>query len=214
MAGQLRGWHIDAARRCGSSWRMLWFDTLRPAEALPAAWLIETGERPRTRPERSALRHDISRAVIASQTGFAVDVVTLAHDAAGALRIRTPSSTGLHASHATRDGLVLTALAGRPVGADIETVGQGPIPLGALHPDEQAWLARLSENERWPAFACLWAAKEAHGKWAGTGLPQTDLHPVLPLGPDEWRAAGQASPAITTRLVERSGRRYALAVAL
>ena len=193
---------------------MLWFETIRRADALPAAWLIATGEKPRTRPERSALRHAISRAVIAAQAGVAVDAVTLDHEPTGRLLVRAPSAQGLHASHATRDGLVLTALAMQPVGADIEAVGEGSIPLAALHPDEQAWLGSLSLDALWPGFACLWAAKEAHGKWAGAGLPQTDLNPVLPSQEGGWMVAGRLAPAITTRLIERDGRRYALAIAL
>jgi phosphopantetheinyl transferase len=193
---------------------MLWFETIRRADALPAAWLIETGAAPRTRPERSALRHGITRAVLAAQAGLSPEAVTLANDPAGRLLVRAPQSPAFHASHATRDGLVLTALAGQRVGADIEAVGDGPIPHAALHPDEQAWLASLSADERWPAFACLWAAKEAHGKWAGTGLPQTDLHPVLPSPDGGWTVPGQVAPAIVARMVTRGGRRYALAVAL
>jgi phosphopantetheinyl transferase len=92
-------------------------------------------------------------------------------------------------------------------------VGAGPIPLQALHRAEQLWLNQTAEAERPRAFACLWAAKEAYGKWAGTGLVEPDRLAILPNAAGGWSPAGAADAHIETRLVVRDGVELALAVA-
>jgi hypothetical protein len=192
---------------------MLWLDRFKRADSLPAAWLIATGHAPVTRPERSALRHATSRAVLAIQLGASPDKIELGNDARGRLLAVGPGGEVLHLSHATRDGMVLVAMGLRRIGADIERCGAGDIPFSALHRAEQLWLHQLPESGRNRAFAQMWAVKEAHGKWAGTGLPETDRHAALP-GPDgRWQVAGSAHVAFATGMVERAGAGYALAVA-
>jgi phosphopantetheinyl transferase len=188
---------------------MEWLDEIRRAASLPAAWLMETGESPRTLSERRALRRKISLSVLEAQLGDAS--ADIAHDAAG-----RPIVTGmahLSISHATRDGLALVALGRQRIGADVERVGAGPIPFSALHRAEQRWLHELAEADRELEFARLWAAKEAHGKWTGEGIGETDRHAVLPAGGGAFQAAGSASVRIVTRIAARQGRLYALAVA-
>jgi 4'-phosphopantetheinyl transferase len=191
---------------------MLWLDGFHTADSLPAAWLIATGETPHGRRERSRLRHATTRVVLAAQLGIEPADIELANDASGRLRAVGPGENVLHASHATRDGLVLVAMGEARIGADIERVG-GEIPFGALHRAEQLWLHQLDEADRTIAFARLWAAKEAHGKWAGTGIPETDRHAALPLDGGQFQVAGFAHVRIVTRLVERNGQSYAMAVA-
>ena len=192
---------------------MQWFDQIERSASLPAAWLIATDQTPRTRPERSALRHATSAAVLSGHLALPLSGIRLDHEPSGRPRIAAPRDAGLCLSHATRDGMVLVALAEGPVGADIERVGAGPIPYAALHRAEQIWLAQVPEPERDLAFATLWAAKEAHGKWAGTGLPATDRIAVLPGHDGRWRVAGEDSLSIRTRAIDLGDRRYAAAVA-
>jgi phosphopantetheinyl transferase len=192
---------------------MLWLDRPIRAETLPCVWLIATGAAPRTRPERSALRHGVSREVIALQAGAPASEIDIVNEPSGRPVIRAKTLAGLHLSHATRGGVVAVGLARTRIGVDIEAVGAGPIPAQALHRAEQLWLAQLAPARRAASFAQLWAAKEAYGKWAGTGLPETDAIALLPDGDGAWRVTGAASAAITTRLVEIGGQPFAAAVA-
>ncbi len=192
---------------------MLWLDSFTKADSLPAAWLIITAEAPRTRPERSALRHAVTRRVLATQLCVLPDEIELANDSKGRLLALGPDNPVLHVSHATRDGLVLVAMGHGPIGADIERVGSGTIPFAALHRAEQLWLHQLGDAERELAFAQLWAVKEAHGKWAGTGLINAEIHPALPAPGGTWRIAGSAGVALATKVLTLDSQRYALAVA-
>ncbi len=192
---------------------MLWLDDFVKADSLPAVWLIATGEAPATRPERSRLRHGVTRRIIAAQTGMAAGQVALSHDRAGRLLPFRCGDGVIHACHATRTGFVAVALAHEGVGVDVECVSDGPIPMLALHLDEQAWLRSLPENGRARAFAQLWAAKEAHGKWLGAGVPQPDAFAVLPRDGGGWAAAAAPASAITVRLFARDGLDLAVAVA-
>ena len=193
--------------------RMLWLDGFTKADSLPAAWLIVTGEAPRNRPERSALRHAVTRHVLSAQLGVLPDKIGLTNDPKGRLLAFGPDDRLLHVSHATRDGLVLVAMGRDRIGTDIERVGSGTIPFAALHRAEQLWLHQLPDEQREPAFAQLWAVKEAHGKWAGTGLVDAEIHPALPAHDGTWQVAGSANLALATKVVTLAGQRYALAVA-
>lgn len=151
---------------------MLWLSAPdQQASALPAAWLIATGQRPAGLPERSALRRALARDVLANQFGLASEAVTIGHDPRGRPLIATPTGTGLHVSLATRAGVVALALAHHPVGIDIERVDPaGEPPFEALHPDERQMLRDLLPPARPLAFARLWSAKEAYVKALGIGF--------------------------------------------
>lgn len=141
------------------------------AATLPAAWLIATGARPGNLTERSQLRRETAREVIARQLGLPVEAVTIGHDGKGRPLLAGPDGAGLHLSLATRAGLVAVALARRPVGIDVERVdAAAAAPLEVLHPEEAAMLRGLPEDTRPLAFARLWAAKEAYVKALGTGF--------------------------------------------
>lgn len=141
------------------------------AATLPAAWLIATGARPGNLTERSRLRRETARQVIARQLGLPADAVTIGHDGTGRPFLSEPDGTGLHLSLATRAGLVAVALARRPVGIDVERVDAATEPpLEVLHPEEAAMLRALPTASRPLAFARLWAAKEAYVKALGTGF--------------------------------------------
>lgn len=192
---------------------MIWSDAVQKVEALPAAWVIATEHAPRTQHERSLLRHDTTRAVLATQLGVPAEGIALANDARGRLLARGPEDEVLHVSHGTRDGVVIVAMGRGRIGADIERLGAGPIPFGVLAPTEQQWLQKMPEEERDLAFASLWAVKEAHGKWAGTGLIAADAHPALPEPDGSWRVTGSLDLLIVVRTVTIGVTRYALAVA-
>ncbi len=191
-----------------------WLDGFSRAEGLPAVWLIATGQTPRTRPERSALRAAASCRIASIQFGVDAEAVALRHDPAGRPSLTLEGVAAPQLSHATRAGFVAVALADGSVGVDVEEVGAGPIPMQALHRAEQLWLAQLAEADRECAFAQLWAAKEAFGKWLGVGLSAPDSHAILPGRDGAWASACGADAAIAVRLVERAGRRLAVAVAL
>ena len=151
---------------------MIWLDSPdMTAAALPAAWLIATGARPGNLLERSRLRRDIARRVIARQLGLPMDAVAIGHDAGGRPLLTRPDGARLHVSLATRAGVVAVALAERPVGIDVERIdATAALPLAALHREEAAALLGLPEDARALAFARLWAAKESYVKALGTGF--------------------------------------------
>jgi 4'-phosphopantetheinyl transferase len=141
------------------------------AAILPAAWLIATDARPGNLTERSQLRRETARRVVARQLGLPADAVTIGHDAQGRPLIERPDDMRLHLSLATRAGWVAVALAEHRVGIDVERIDPAAVPpLAALHRQEAAMLLGLPEAARPLAFARLWCAKEAYVKALGTGF--------------------------------------------
>lgn len=163
---------------------MLWLSSAdETAPALPAIWLIETGERPRNLPERSALRRAVARRVLARQLGLPESAVALAHEPAGRPLIAAPQGTGLRLSLATRAGLVAIGLAHGPVGVDVEEIAPGDEPaLDLLHPQERRMLLDLPRPARPACFAQLWSAKEAYVKALGTGFARPPASFQIVLG--------------------------------
>lgn len=142
-----------------------------PTHRLPAVWLVRTEIAPANLRERSVLRRETGLAILARQLGLPLAAIDIAHDPAGRPLIAAPNGTGLHLSLATRAGLVAVALAGAPIGVDVEQADpHSEPPLALLHPLEQRRLAGLHRAERALAFAGLWAAKEAYVKALGTGF--------------------------------------------
>ncbi|MCX5071079.1 4'-phosphopantetheinyl transferase superfamily protein [Streptomyces sp. NBC_00513] len=101
-----------------------------------------------------------------------------------------------HFSLSHTGDLVLIAVAGRPVGVDVEGV---PAPhraatVGeALHPAERSQIRGAPPSSRPAVFARLWARKEAYLKGLGTGLgrgPDLDYlgdpAPGAPARPPGW----------------------------
>ena len=150
---------------------MHWLTSPIAAPALPATWLIATGARPVNLAERSALRRETARRIIAAQLSLPIEAITIEHDERGRPLLARPAGTELHLSLATRAGVVALALALHPVGVDVERVEPLAVPpLAALHPRERKALLALPEPARPLAFAQLWAAKEAYVKALGTGF--------------------------------------------
>jgi 4'-phosphopantetheinyl transferase len=68
--------------------------------------------------------------------------------------------------------MVIVAVAGRPVGVDVERDAAGCVCslAGALHPADGAWLAGLGEPERHGAIITCWVRAEAVLKCTGQGI--------------------------------------------
>ncbi|MEU8779221.1 4'-phosphopantetheinyl transferase superfamily protein [Streptomyces sp. NPDC048606] len=78
-----------------------------------------------------------------------------------------------HFSLSHSRGLAVVAVAGAPVGVDVQHVppaGTVAHCAPALHPGERDELAAVPDPGRAEAFARLWARKEAYLKGIGTGL--------------------------------------------
>lgn len=117
----------------------------------------------------------------------------------------------LHFSLSHAGDAALYAVAGAPVGADVEErdprrAGTRLTGLiGQLHPEEQAAVNGLPEELREEAFLSCWVRKEAYLKGIGTGLPggissrhvgiAEGLAPAdAPPGPDGWALADLDAP--------------------
>ncbi|MGB0651660.1 MAG: SDR family NAD(P)-dependent oxidoreductase [Thermoplasmatota archaeon] len=76
----------------------------------------------------------------------------------------------VHLSITHRDGLAIAALSESPLGIDLETIEAKPASFHeeAFNADERAALGRSAQPD--VEAVCLWAAKEAAFKQAGTGL--------------------------------------------
>nr|WP_052232186.1 4'-phosphopantetheinyl transferase superfamily protein [Methylobacterium sp. ZNC0032] len=199
---------------------MHWFDDADAiAPALPAIWLVRTGAMPRNLTERSALRRSTARRIVARQLGCRAEDVAIAHDAAGRPLLDLPRESGLHLSLATRGGIVVVGIARRPIGVDVEAVDPGAVaPLDLLHPDERRFLEGAAPAARAPAFASLWAAKEAYVKALGTGFarPPESVRVSL-LSETRFRVVDQRDGARAEgalRLMENGGQNHLAAAAI
>ena len=77
--------------------------------------------------------------------------------------------------------LILCALDLAPVGIDIQMVKamRPGLPARVCSPPEQRWLEE--QPDFWKGFAQLWALKEAHVKYTGTGLTRSISGISIPL---------------------------------
>ncbi|MEO6503148.1 MAG: 4'-phosphopantetheinyl transferase superfamily protein [Jatrophihabitantaceae bacterium] len=120
-----------------------------------------------------ALRHVLSRHLGASP--WQVEFVRDACPNCAAPHGR-PALAGhpVHFSLSHGGDLVLVAVAGTPVGVDVEAAPKEQVAAELstrLHPDEQCEIA-AAENPRL-AFARVWTRKEAYLKGIGTGLSRS-----------------------------------------
>lgn len=116
------------------------------------------------------------RMLLARYLGCAPQGVTFRYTAAGKPELTRSTGVPLlhfNVSHCRRRALV--AIAGEPVGIDLEFVHHDGSAVSELvdlvcHPDEQRSLRRLPEERRGPCFYRLWTRKEAYCKARGAGL--------------------------------------------
>ncbi|MEU2374239.1 4'-phosphopantetheinyl transferase family protein [Streptomyces misionensis] len=123
------------------------------------------------------IAHATLRALLGPLLGVRADELPLMREPCagcgaphGRPALRAP---GLHFSLSHSGDLVLVALAGTPVGVDVEGLASAEAVRSAqcaLHATEVAELARLPAYERPAAFTRTWVRKEAYLKGLGTGL--------------------------------------------
>ena len=82
---------------------------------------------------------------------------------------------GLHFNLSHTRGAALGAVAGSPVGCDVQTYAEMPmydeaLERHVLHPHEQAVLAPLAHDRHRRALTLFWAVKEAYTKQLGAGF--------------------------------------------
>ncbi|MBN9456865.1 MAG: 4'-phosphopantetheinyl transferase superfamily protein [Bosea sp.] len=199
---------------------MHWLQSIAAiAPGLPAAWLVQTPQQPRSLPERSQMRRRTACTILARQLGCSEAEIAVAHDEAGRPWPTGPGTSGLHLSLATRAGAVAVALAERPVGIDIERAEpDGAIPRAMLHGDEWRALQAIAPEHRPLAFARLWAAKEAYVKALGTGFARPpESFAVTLLSGAAFRVADPSrSTAVQgwLRTIENGGRETLAAAAI
>jgi phosphopantetheinyl transferase len=179
--GGTKGWPAASLQS------MIWLTSpTATAATLPALWLIETGTSPANLAERSALRRETARGVLALQLAVPADAIAIGHDSNGRPLLDLPGGTGLQLSLATRSGYVAIALADRPVGVDVERIdSRSELPLTLLHPREREALLDLPPGRRPRAFARLWSAKEAYVKALGLGLVRAPESFCVDLGGED-----------------------------
>lgn len=113
---------------------------------------------------RVLLRHWIARYLFIEP-----EAVSLWSDGAGQPTLAV-SGRKLFCSVSARGDWAGFALAGTPVGVDIEPLDEGPIAWAALSPAERLAIEALPPAQRTQRFLRLWTVKEAYLKALGTGL--------------------------------------------
>lgn len=92
---------------------------------------------------------------------------------------------------------VLCAVSDRPVGCDVERIERNLTGLARrfFHPEEQAALAAVPEEERNALFVRLWTRKESYLKAKGTGISES-LSGFSAVSPPRgvWYAEGPEIP--------------------
>ena len=164
-----------------------WFDT-RAVAVTPAGLAgLDRGERSRAEAflfpadrRRYQAAHMMLRQVLAGYTGAAPGQLALGREpcprcgAAGRPVLRpgpgprpVPSFSLAHSGD-----LVVIAVAGHPVGVDVEQDADRCVCslVPALHPADAAWVAGLGERERHQAIITCWVRAEAVLKRTGQGI--------------------------------------------
>jgi 4'-phosphopantetheinyl transferase len=208
-----------------------WFDTRTVTVGPSGLADLDQGERDRAEAflfpadrHRYQVAHLMLRRVLADYTGTPPGQLPLGRDqcphcgAAGKPVLLPGPGAGLGAdtvpsfSLAHSGDTVLIAVAGRPVGVDVERDAAGCVCslAEALHPADAAWLAGLGEPERHEAIITCWVRAEAVLKCTGQGIGHgLGGFPVRPGG-----AAGRSVNGCTVRqLAAPPGYRAAVALA-
>jgi 4'-phosphopantetheinyl transferase len=153
--------------------------------------IVQDGER-----RRFLAAHGAARSILAPQAGVAAADLRWVAGVNGKPRL-ADVPPGLHVNLSHSGDLCLLAVAGRPVGVDVQQVPSGLDPVGMAarrYPAEEAAFvaAGADATARLGRFVALWARKEACVKAAGgklmqgMGLPVAGGSPLrvaLPGGP-------------------------------
>jgi len=181
-----------------------WFDT-RAVTTGPAGLAdLSQGERDRAEAflfpadrHRYQVAHLMLRRVLASYTGTPPGMLRLArepcpHCAAPGKPILEPGPGPVPSFSLAHSGdMVVIAVAGRPVGVDVERETAGCVCslAQALHPADAAWVAGLGEPDRHEAIITCWVRAEAVLKCTGQGIGHG-------LGGFPVRPGGAAGPGV------------------
>ncbi len=181
-----------------------WFDTRTVTIGPSGLADLDRGERSRAEAfmfpadrHRYQVAHMTLRRVLASYTGTAAGQLSLGrercpHCGAAGKPVLLPgpgADTVPSFSLAHSGDMVIVAVAGRPVGVDVERGAAGCVCSLAetLHPADAAWLAGLGEPERHEAIITCWVRTEAvlkcTGQGIGHGLGGFPVRPVQAAGP-------------------------------
>jgi 4'-phosphopantetheinyl transferase len=164
-----------------------WFDTRTVAVTLAGLAGLDPGERSRAEAflfpadrHRYQVAHMTLRQVLASYTGTAPGQLTLDREpcprcgAAGKPVLRPgPGARAVPSFSLSHSGdRVVIAVAGRPVGVDVERDADRCVCslVPALHPADAAQVAGLGERDRHEAIITCWVRAEAVLKCTGQGI--------------------------------------------
>jgi 4'-phosphopantetheinyl transferase len=211
----------------GNTVDVWWFDA-RAVTVTPAGLAgLDHGERSRAEAflfpadrHRYQVAHMMLREVLAGYTGAAPGQLPLDRDpcprcgAAGKPVLRPgPGARAVPSFSLAHSGdVVVIAVAGRPVGVDVEQDADRCVCslVPALHPADAAWVAGLAERERHQAIITCWVRAEAVLKCTGQGIGHgLGGFPVQP-GPP---AAGSVDGCAVRELAAPAGYRAAIALA-
>ena len=191
-----------------------WFDT-RAVTAGPAV-LAGLGQDERDRAEaflfpadrhRYQVAHLMLRRVLADYTGcppgtLRLDRAPCPRCGAAGKPVLAPGARPAPSFSLTHSGdMVIVAVAGRPVGVDVERDAARCVCslAQALHPADAAWAAGLAEPERHEAIITCWVRAEAvlkcTGQGIGHGLGGFPVRPGAAAGPGVSGCAVRQLPA-------------------
>lgn len=175
-----------------------WFDTRTVALTPAGLASLDRGERSRAEAflfpadrHRYQVAHVMMRQVLASYTGTAPGQLPLGRghcprcgEAGKPVLLPESGAPAVPSFSLAHSGdMVVIAVAGRPVGVDVERDAAGCVcPLApALHPADAAWLEGMQERERHEAIITCWVRAEAVLKCTGQGIGHgLDGFPVRP----------------------------------
>jgi 4'-phosphopantetheinyl transferase len=162
-----------------------WFDT-RAVTVGPAGLAdLDRGERDRAEAflfpadrHRYQVAHVMLRRVLAGYTGTAPGTLRLGRErcprcGAPGKPVLAPGAHTAPSFSLTHSGdVVIIAVAGRPVGVDVERDPARCVCslAEALHPADAAWVAGLAEPDRHEAIITCWVRAEAALKCTGQGI--------------------------------------------
>jgi 4'-phosphopantetheinyl transferase len=201
-----------------------WFDT-RAVTTGPAGLAdLDPGERARAEAflfpadrRRYQAAHLMLRRVLAGYTGTPPGRLRLGrercpHCGQPGKPVLEPGPRTLPSFSLTHSGdMVIIAVAGRPVGVDVERDAAGCVCslAQALHPADAAWVAGLGEPDRHEAIITCWVRAEAVLKCTGQGVGHgLGGFPVRPC-----RAASPVNGCTVRQLPAPPGYRAAVALA-
>ena len=207
-----------------------WFDTRTVTVGPSGPADLDRGERSRAEAfmfpadrRRYQVAHMMLRRVLARYTGTPPGTLRLGREQCPrcggpgkpVLAAGPPAVPSFSLTHS--GDMVIIAVAGRPVGVDVERDAAGCVCslAGALHPADAAWLAALAEPDRHEAIIACWVRAEAVLKCTGEGIGHgLGGFPVRPGGAGGHGAEGHGVNGCAVRqLPAPAGYRAAAALA-